>query len=278
MAFRSNEVLITTATTVDVTANNTIDFFDGAGGATAFIVADGNVGDDEFVNFGSDDSLITGKRIFDGNGDGFIAFGDNGVLDVDRTRGGDSASARGPDQLNLSNGGNELTEIRYLGTKGGNFVYADANTLRDLVATFGDTDVGSDTNAGTNVVEGTVDSETIDAGGGATVILHDNGLGLNLGGDTITGFGDDDLLVTTAELFDSEGDGDIEFFNNFVLDISGATGAANSDPSTGPGGQLDFNAPDLQVLQFLGSSTGSNGQTYYYYGTAGSTFEPDMSA
>jgi hypothetical protein len=265
MAFRDNSVLISTAGTIDVVADGGIgSTYDGSGGANAFVVADGAVGDDTFENFDNDDSLITGRQIFDGNGDGFIQFGPNGVLDVDRT----SSRRPGEDQLQLvGSGDNTITELRYLGTKGGNFVYADSSTLRDLEAVYGQS----------TVVEGTVASDTINAANGATFILIDNALGLNLGGDTINGFGDDDLLVTTSQLFDSNRDDTVTFSNNLVLDLSGSDGPQSSDPSTGPGGQIDLNDDDQQSVAYLGSNTIGD-VTYYYYGTAGSTFDPTVDA
>lgn len=257
MAFRDNSTLISTAARMDVTANGSNDVMSGAGRAFAFVIADGAVGDDTFTDFGSNDSLLTGRKIFDGNNDGYIAFGPNGVLDVDRT----SSRRPGEDQLSLvGSGDNAITEIRYLGTKDGLFAYADAATRRNLLETF----------ENVTVKEGTVGDDTITAGSGATVILHDNALGLNMGGDTITGFGADDLLVTTAALFDSDSNETVTFGRNLILDVSGAEGPQSSDPSTGPGGQLDLNDPNQVAITFLGEST-IDGIKYYYYGTADST-------
>ncbi|RSV19214.1 hypothetical protein CA236_03985 [Sphingomonas sp. ABOLG] len=258
MPFRDNSVLISTASDVFVEADNADGSYDGAGGAVAFVVENGLSGDDTFLNFGSDDSLLVGRKIFDGNDDGFIAFGPNGVLDVDRFGGGNSRA--GSDQFQLvGEGGDDLTVIRYLGAKENSdqHVYADANTLFNLYTQFG----------AANVLEGDVSDDTIDMSGGARVLLHDNGLGLNLGGDTVTGFGDDDLFVTTSKLWDKTGNGIITFSTNEVLDTSGATGPDGSDPSTGPGGQVDFN---VDALTYLGMNT-VNGVDYYYYGTANST-------
>lgn len=268
MALRDNSALITTAAQVNVAADggSATVYTEAAAGATAFVIANGAVGDDTFLGFGNDDSLLTGRAIFDGNGDGFIQFGPNGVLDVDRTSGRNP----GQDQLQLVGTGDDaITELRFLGSKGGNFVYADSSTIRNLAGAFGDGNLQDEI----GVVEGTVGNNTIDAGTGATVILQDNALGLNLGGDTITNFGDDDLLVTTSKLFDSDSTDTVEFFSNDVLDISGAEGPNSADPSTGPGGQLDFNAPDRLSVEYLGSNE-INGVTYYYYGTEGSTFDP----
>lgn len=256
MPFRDNSVLISTAATQDVLANNVSDVFDGSGGAIAFVVETGLSGDDNFLSFGSDDSLLVGSKIFDGNNDGFIAFGPNGVLDVDRFGGGSSRA--GADQFQLvGEAGTDLTVIRYLGEKGGQHVYADAGTLFNLYTQFD----------AANVVEGDVSDDAIDMSGGALVLLHDNGLGLNLGSDTVTGFGDDDLFVTTSKLYDRTGNGVITFSTNEVLDTSGAGGPDGSDPLTGPGGQVDFN---VDALTYLGT-TSINGVDYYYYGTAEST-------
>ncbi|MBD8680073.1 hypothetical protein [Sphingomonas sp. CFBP 13720] len=262
MAFRDNSVLISTASSIDVAANNIANVFDAGAGATAFVIADGNVGDDTFLNFGNDDSIITGKKIFDGNNDGYIQFGGNGVLDVDRT----SSKNAGNDQLQLVGSGDDgITEIRYLGTKGGQYVYADSSTRRNLIDQHGEF----------TVREGTVGDDTIDASAGATLILHDNALGLNLGGDTINGFGADDLLVSTQLLFDSQKNNTVTFGKNLVLDTSGANGPQSSDPVTGPGGQIDMNAPNHVSIVYLGSND-IDGVSYYYYGTAGSDFDPMM--
>lgn len=260
MGFRDNSVLISTASTINVVANGTDDVYVAGDGAVAFVIADGNVGDDQFSNFTSNDSIITGKKIFDGNNDGFIAFGPNGVLDVDRFGGGNSRA--GEDQIQVVGNGGDITEIRYLGTKGGNFAYADAATLRNLFAEFGQA----------NVVEGTVANNTISMSGGAKVLLHDNALGLNLGSDIVNDFGNDDLFVTTSQLFDDTGNNVVTFGGNKVLDTSGASGPQSSDPSTGPGGQVFFSG-GITGLAYLGTQN-IGGVDYYYYGTANTTVNP----
>lgn len=258
--FRDNSALITTGVSVLVAANGSDDVFDAGGGAHVFAIADGTVGDDTFLNFGSDDSLLTRKKIFDGNNDGFIAFGPNGVLDVDRTGGG--ASRAGADQLTLTGSGdNAILEVRYLGEKGGNHVYANSATLRNLYDEFGQS----------SVVEGQVGDDAINLGTGAKVLLHDNGLGLNLGGDTVSGFGSDDLFVTTSMLFDKTSNDVVNFGGNDVLDIAGVGGPKSSDPSTGPGGQVDF--VGIDGLAYLGTNQ-INGVDYYYYGTGDTTVNP----
>ncbi len=255
MAFRDNSTLISTATVFNVLANNADDVYDSdvIGNAVAFVIENGLVGDDTFLNFTSNDSILNSTKIFDGNGDGFVAFGPNGVLDIDRTTNNNA----GPDQLQVVG----VIELRYLNEKSGNHVYADADTLRNLFDTFGQS----------NVVEGDVGDDNIDLSSGAKVLLHDNALGLNLGSDTVTGFGDDDLFVTTSLLFDNTGNGVVTFGGNDVLDTSGAEGPQESDPSTGPGGQVDF--AGIDGLAYLGTNE-IDGVTYYYYGTETTTVNP----
>ncbi|MBD8679046.1 hypothetical protein [Sphingomonas sp. CFBP 13720] len=262
MAFRNNDTLIQTANTQVVAANGGDDVYV-ATGATAFVIAAGAVGDDSFIGFDSNDSLINTVKIFDGNNDGFIQFGPNGVLDIDRT----TRNNPGNDQLQLVGPESDIVEIRYLGAKGGQHVYADSATLKNLWTEFG----------AARVTEGTVGNDTINFGASSKVLLVDNALGLNLGGDTLTGFGNDDLLVTTSQLFDRTGNEIVTFGQNQVLDVSGAEGPKSSDPTTGPGGQLDFNAPNLQDVHYLGTNV-INGVEYFYYGTAGSTFDPTAGA
>lgn len=257
MAFRDNSTLIRTATVIDVVADGGLSTVYTAQDdtATAFVVEAGNIGDDQFANFTSNDSIINTVAIFDGNRDGFIQFGGNGVLDIDRS----ARNNPGNDQVQVTGNNGDITELRYLGAKNGGHVYADSAVLKNLWTPFGRA----------NVLEGDVTNDTFDMGGGAKVLLHDNALGLNLGGDTITNFGNDDLLVTTSALFDRDVNMRVDFGSNQVLDTSGAGGPASSDPFQGPGGQLDF-GPDVQSVKFLGTNE-INGVTYYYYGSTDTT-------
>lgn len=219
--------------------------------ATAFIFEMGNVGDDTLLNFSSNDTILNTKKIFDGNDDGFIAFGANGVLDIDR----ESRKKAGADQIQVvGENDKDLTELRYLGTKDGLFAYADSATLKNLWGKFG----------ATNVMEGTVGDDTRDFSNGDKVLLIDNALGLNLGADTLTGFGKGDMLATTALLYDHTKNGVVSFGKNNVLDVSGQGGPLPSDPKGGPGGQIDFTTPEHLSIKFAGSEV-INGVTYYYY-------------
>ncbi len=258
MAFRDNSLLIRSSSVVGIGTNDADDVYV-ATGATTFVFGDGNVGDDSFLGFDSNDAIITRVQIYDRNGDNFISAGPNGIIDIDRTGPGFD----GNDHILIAGRNDEITELRYLGTKDGGFAYADGGTLRALWTRFGQE----------NVVEGTVANDRLDMAGGAKILLQDNALGLNLGGDTIANFGSDDLLVTTSALYDGNGDGTIGFARNRVLDMSGVAGPDVADAEAGSGGQLRFTGSSLRSVEYLGSDD-IDGVTYYYYGTAGSTFVP----
>jgi hypothetical protein len=267
MAFRDNSTLITSAHVIDVVANNLNDTYVGTAGADTFVIANGDVGDDTLLGFENNDSLITHKKIYDGNNDGYISFGPNGVLDVDRT----SSKFAGNDQLQLVSGGNDLLLLRYLGVKEGasDFVYADASTRDQLLGSFsaatGVSQTSDSSITQTYKFESNVSNDNFNAGTGSTAILFDNALGLNLGKDTITDFGDDDLLVFTSKIYDSNGNQIITFGGNKVLDLSGSNGPQDTDPATGPGGQLKIVDPNNTTIDYLGEKT-INDVTYYYYG------------
>ncbi len=118
--------------------------------------------------------------------------------------------------------------------------------------------------------EGKVTNDTFDASSGKFTFFYDNALGLNLGFDTINGFGADDRIVTTRQIFDSDDNATIGFGSNNVLDLSGEGGPKSSDGFRHPGGQIDLNGVGHNMLSidFLGQET-VNGVTYYHYGIDG---------
>lgn len=273
MAFSSNSTLITSASVTNLEANGVSgETFTGVDGrADAFVIADGKIGDDTIANFDVNDTIITGKKIYDGNGDGYINFGPNSVLDVDRT----SSRNAGEDQISVLGNGNErVTTIRYLGTKDGGFAYGAADVRDNLLGHFtrgANSDAGS--TGGDSVIsqfqhkyDSQVTNETFDFSKGSSVLLIDNATGLNFGSDVINGFGSDDLLVTTSKLYDSNNTGIVTFSSNRVLDLSGSLGPQSSDPAGGPGGQVDTDVTSkYEAVSFLGQQT-IEGTTYYYYG------------
>lgn len=280
MAFRDNSTLITSANTINLVADGgSSTVYNGTAGADAFVIADGNVGDDLIVGFSANDTIITGKKIFDGNGDGYIAFGPGSTLDVDRTGSGDAR--KGEDNISvLGTGGDLVTEVRFLGTKDGGFVYADSGTrdalLGHFTSGFSSTNGGADSSITQSLkIDNDVSNNTYDFSGTSVALLTDNALGLNFDSDVINGFGSDDLLIFTSQLYNKNatgsGDGSnkVTFGKNLVLDLSGANGPLDSDPNTGPGGQFDFGATKASSsITYLGEKT-VDGTTYYYYGTAG---------
>lgn len=203
-----------------------------------------DVGDKTIKDFNKNDSILSEHKIYDGNGDNIIDFGD-GVLDVNRS--GDGDAKAGGSQFVLEGLGSEA--LRYLGFKD-YYVYADASTRL------------------AGMTEGTVGNDTFDAGAGAKTYLYDNALGLNLGGDKINNFGFDDYIVTTRPLYDSNTNNYVDFGTNGFLDISGQVGPRASDPEKNPGGQLDINGVnDTDVTRLYLASVDSSRPdvTYYYY-------------
>ncbi len=243
MAFGDNSKLITTADNTIMLNNGTNDTVANTTGATAFSFSAGNTGDDQIENFGKNDTILNYQKIFDGNNDGIIDFGANGILDIDRT----SKKNPGADQITLQ--GMESKQLRYLGEKGGAFVYADASVK---LAGF---------------TEGTVGNDKLDASAGSKKFFYDTALGLNLGGDTITGFGADDQIVTTSQIFNGKAGADagvqIKFGNNGVLDLSGEMMNTKGDDGAAHGGQIDLVGVSGLYLQ---STNEVNGVTYYHYG------------
>ena len=228
---------------VNIANNGTSDIIANTDGATAFSFTNGNAGDDQIENFGKNDSILNYKKIFDGNNDGIIDFGPNGILDIDRT----SAKNPGADQITLQ--GMESKQLRYLGSKEGYYVYADASVK---LAGF---------------TEGTVGNDTFNAATGAKTYFYDTALGLNLGGDTITGFGTDDRIVTTTPIFNGKDAGAlITTGRNGVFDLPGDTTPGFGDNGGTHGGQIDLQG--VATLALL-SDGEVNGVHYYYYGIGG---------
>lgn len=244
----SKDTLIKSAYQIDVVANNRNDthYADGDGFKlnAAFVIADGDVGDDTFLFFEHDDSIITGKKIFDGNNDGFVGFGKNGLLDIDRV----NSKKAGNDQLSLSNGNEKITELRYLGEMNGQYAYADAETFHDFSKLF------------SSKTESKIGADTFDGG----TILYDNQLGLNLGDDTILS-AKDLKIVTTVALRDENGDGfvdshfgmvDGKFFSVMAITGDGRTADDCGSIRIMDGGTLHL---DQTVIDLV------TGQTFYVY-------------
>lgn len=201
----------------------------GIAGANSFYFASSS-GNDRILNFEKVDVLATDAALRDGNGDGIITFGRNGVLDLG---GSDTVAIDG---LNGARG------LRSLGEScEGVFVYADAS-VRPMTA-----------------LEGLLGDDTLSGDTGdmtAQLFFFDTALGLDLGADRITGFGMRDLLVTTRALADSNGDGVIGFGGDRTLDLTG-------------GGSIVINDRSVSSIEYDGSVV-RGGVEYFVYSRVGS--------
>lgn len=256
MAFRDNSKLVTGASEYDIGGEGIPGTWFAGIDARTFMVAETEVYRQQIVQFGSDDTITTSRPIFDGNADGFIELNDDHYIRVNLGYVEDETVER--DIVQFFGENHEITSLRALGEKGGAYVYADSQTLTNLTDRFG----------AAAVVEGDVGNDMLDMGSGARVLLHDNALGLNLGGDRISNFGGDDLLATTRALYDGNGDGIIRFGRNGVLDASGSGGPKATDPTQGPGGQLDFRPSGITALELVRTEE-IGGVTYYFYAIEG---------
>lgn len=235
----NNNSLITTAASSVLLSNGTSDVISGYEIATAYVVTNGDVGDDTILTFRKNDSLIN-YRALDSDA---LQAGENGLIAVD------AANDANGDKLSLVGVDGAVVNLRYLGSKDGGHAYADASVL---LAGF---------------TEGKVTDDLFDASSQGVTYFYDNALGLNLGFDTINGFGADDRIVTTRQIFDSDDSSTISFGGNGVLDLSGEGGPKASDGFRHPGGQIDINGVghDIVAIDFLYAETVA-GVTYYHYG------------
>lgn len=275
------------ANQVSLGTNNVNETFNGSASADSFQLFAASRGTDAIANFASNDTLAVDHFIFDGNKDGYIDLGSNHVLDVDRTGTGNKNA--GHYQVAIHDAaGHSVDLLRYMGTKSGENVYGAASTRDQLLGHFAS---GSDSTHGVTGgdallksiayrIDDTVGDNTYDAGKGSTALLIDNATGLNFGSNTINNFGNDDLLILTADVYKHKSDAQVGFGTNKVLDLSAQTPTSN-DPNGGPGGQLDVNGVghDIQTLKYLGSETlgtGSAQATYYFYGTSDHAAVPGL--
>ncbi len=204
----------------------------GTAGSDAFYFGTAaSSGNDRIVNFGSDDLLVTDKKLYDYNNDNYIGLTNNRVtLDAS----GDSVQIAG------------VSALRLLGSDGeGNFIYRD-DSIRPRGAregTFGD-----------NVFSGDANDTA------KNVFFFDTRLGVDLGDDTINRFGKDDMIVTTTKLFDGNNDGIIK----------GSKGNISLPDGTGTLTLTDIDGNALTTVEFDGSVT-DDGVTYYVYSLVGSS-------
>lgn len=223
----------------------------GAGSDRFYYTSDYRSGGDTIVDFSKQDTFIVSRRLSDGNKDGLISFGDNGVLNLNRPR-DDSEDAipnRNEDTVAFL-GLDPAAGLRFLGkTEIDGFdyySYADASTRP------------------AGAIEGTLADNMLSGTAARDVFFFDTALMLdfadpfqgttleqNFGDDRITGFGADDLLVTTAAIADANGDGRIGFGRDRILELSDGTSVTINDGA-------------VRALEFDGSVT-REGATYFVY-------------
>ncbi len=228
------------------------DMLDGSmlAGPTTFHVVGLTSGNDTIKGMGKNDILVVDQKIFDGNKDGIINYGKNGVLDLD----GPDA---GIDTVTFVDGPEAL---RFLGASAdGKFVYADSSVR---LAGFKEGNLSNNNMSG--------DAANLKA----DTFFFDTALDLNWGKDSIKNFGSNDQLVTTSAIFDSNADGKIDFYKNGLLDLSGDAGLGHAGPQndSSPWGQVAITAVGGAAVTalYLQDTTIVNDVTYYYYGLTAS--------
>ncbi|WP_036294497.1 Calx-beta domain-containing protein [Methylosinus sp. PW1] len=202
-------------------------------------------GKDVITAFGHDDVLLLTKAFYDSNNDGIINAGSNFTFAVD---GPGSA-----DTLTLRNG---VDSLRLIGkTDAGLYVY-------------GDTDVRP-----TGAVESHIGDETLSGTGNAkkpTTFFFDNALDIDLGDDTVTKFGANDLLVTTSPIEAVNGKIAVDETGGYAL--PGGAGDVNDSYYAGEGGHVaiyDTAGKAIASLEFDGVMQ-HNSVNYYVYSQIGS--------
>lgn len=228
--------LFTRAGTIDLSRSDDQVAASSAGANSVFVDLAAASGADRVTNFGKSDILLTTAALYDGNRDGIVGAGKNGVFHLD-------APKESSDALRLDG----VRALRFLGTSDGLSVYADA-AVRPSGA-----------------IEGGLATETLHgktAGTRTEVFFRDTALGISLGDDTIA-FGATDLLVTTTRLADGNRDGMIGFGANGRLDsgLDHLTFQSESGHGSPKGlefdGMVTHGGVDYFVYSAIGSAAGT---------------------
>lgn len=195
----------------------------------------GRTGVDVITDFRGGDLLATEKMIADGNGDGIITWRTGRAVTLDASDG---------DAVGLS-GVSGSTGLRYMGLVDGLHYYGGAN-IRPAAT------------SGQRVIESRFGDETLagrsDASRTDIFFFDTANVVAGLGRDKLT-FTGRDMLVTTTQLVDNNGDGVITFRDG-SLELSGQ------------GGSIDFSG--ATALEFDGVVE-NNGVRYYVYSGLGSS-------
>ncbi|MET4594644.1 MULTISPECIES: Ig-like domain-containing protein [unclassified Sphingomonas] len=195
-----------------------------------------NSGTDTIKNFSHEDVLATTAKLFDGNGDGIIKFAANS-LSLDAPRSDDYAVIEG------------VSALRLMGTDAaGRYIYADASVRPQ------------------GAEEGTLANDKLSGDSTektASQFFFDTALGRDLGHDTLSNFGDKDVLVTTVALPD-DGTGHVKLGAKGVLDLGSNAGVDLGDVTIG-----GLKGASVSTLEFDGAVS-HDGTTYYVYSLDGS--------
>ncbi len=195
-----------------------------------------NSGTDTIKNFSHEDVLATTAKLFDGNGDGIIKFAANS-LSLDAPNSDDYAVIEG------------VSALRLMGTDAaGRYIYADAS-VRPQGAEEG--------TLGNDKLSGDSTEKT------ASQFFFDTALGRDLGHDTLSNFGNKDVLVTTVALPD-DGTGHVKLGAKGVLDLGSNAGVDLGDVTIG-----GLKGASVSTLEFDGAVL-HDGLTYYVYSLDGS--------
>ncbi len=195
-----------------------------------------NSGTDTIKNFSHEDVLATTAKLFDGNGDGIIKFAANS-LSLDAPKSDDYAVIEG------------VSALRLMGTDAaGRYIYADASVRPQ----------GADEGTlGNDKISGDSTEKT------ASQFFFDTALGRDLGHDTLSNFGNKDVLVTTVALPD-DGTGHVKLGAKGVLDLGSNAGVDLGDVTIG-----GLKGASVSTLEFDGAVS-HDGTTYYVYSLDGS--------
>ena len=195
-----------------------------------------NSGTDTIQNFSHEDVLATTAKLFDGNGDGIIKFAANS-LSLDAPKSDDYAVIEG------------VSALRLMGTDAaGRYVYADASVRPQ------------------GAEEGTLANDKMSGDSTektASQFFFDTAVGRDLGHDTLSNFGNKDVLVTTVALPD-DGTGHVKLGAKGVLDLGSNAGVDLGDVAIG-----GLKGASVSTLEFDGAVS-HDGTTYYVYSLDGS--------
>ena len=117
--------------------------------------------------------------------------------------------------------------------------------------------------AGNDWIDGGTGNDVLSGGAGSDIFVFDNA-GPNTGSDRILDFGQDDLILTTAAIYDSNKNGIITFGSNKLLDFDNGGQVA----------MIDGSGKTIRSIDYVGT-VDDHGTTYYVYSAINSTLGVD---